>query len=50
MPRIVGGTVAEPLTAQFFVVSGQDNDTRTADYLCGAALIHTDMLLTAAHW
>ncbi len=49
-PRIVGGSIAEPFMAQFFVLSGQDNDTRTTDYLCGAALIHSDMLLTAAHW
>jgi hypothetical protein len=50
-PRIVGGTVlADPGEAQFFVRSGSDGDARTNDYLCGAALIHPDMLLTAAHW
>jgi hypothetical protein len=49
-PRIVGGSVAKPFMAQYFVLSGHDNDSRTNDYVCGATLIHSDMLVTAAHW
>mmetsp|Transcript_47576 Transcript_47576/g.53017 ORF Transcript_47576/g.53017 Transcript_47576/m.53017 type:complete len:546 (-) Transcript_47576:286-1923(-) len=46
---IVNGVVVDPSSALFFARSGQDQDESTADYLCGATLIHDDMLLTAAH-
>jgi len=44
-----GRVVVDPSNALFFARSGQDQDESTIDYLCGATLIHDDMLLTAAH-
>ena len=44
-----GRVVADPSDAQFFARSGKDLDNSTPDYLCGATLVHGDMLLTAAH-
>ena len=46
---INGRVVVDPSSAQFFARSGQDQNESTTDYLCGASLIHDDMLLTAAH-
>jgi hypothetical protein len=46
---INGRIVVDPSDAQFFAKSGEDNDKATPDYLCGATLVHTDILLTAAH-
>lgn len=46
---IVNGGEVNPSNAKWFVKSGKDSNDETADYLCGATLIHDDMLLTAAH-
>lgn len=44
-----GRVVTDPSDAQFFARSGKDGDNATPDYLCGATLVHNDILLTAAH-
>ena len=44
-----GKVVADPSDAQFFARSGRDQDGSTPNYVCGATLVHDDMLLTAAH-
>lgn len=44
-----GRVVVDPSDAQFVAKSGRDDDEETSDYLCGATLIHNDILLTAAH-
>lgn len=44
-----GRLVVDPSDAQFFVRSGKDDRNGTPDYLCGGVLIHTDIILTAAH-
>jgi len=44
-----GRVVANPSNARFFARSGIDKDKETPDYLCGATIVHDDMLLTAAH-
>ena len=46
---IVNGDTAKPSDYQFFARSSPDTELSTADLLCGASLIHSDILLTAAH-
>eukprot|EP00529_Nitzschia_sp_RCC80_P016073 CAMPEP_0113477164 /NCGR_PEP_ID=MMETSP0014_2-20120614/20061_1 /TAXON_ID=2857 /ORGANISM="Nitzschia sp." /LENGTH=660 /DNA_ID=CAMNT_0000370239 /DNA_START=111 /DNA_END=2093 /DNA_ORIENTATION=+ /assembly_acc=CAM_ASM_000159 len=46
---ITGGEDADPSQYPFFVRSSYDNVGFTLDIICGASLIHTDMILTAAH-
>jgi secreted trypsin-like serine protease len=48
-PRIVDGTRADPSLAQFFAKAAGDELYWTPDRLCGAALIHSDILVSAAH-
>ncbi len=47
--EIVNGFIANPSDAKFFVKSGRDDDESTADYVCGGMLVHSDIILTAAH-
>jgi hypothetical protein len=48
--RIVNGSpVSKLTTASFFARPAQDDLHYTADPLCGATLIHSDILVTAAH-
>ncbi len=44
-----GRLVVDPSDAQFFVRSGRDDVKATPDYLCGGVLVHSDIILTAAH-
>jgi hypothetical protein len=44
-----GDTVTSPNDYQFFVRSWADSVRQTPDLLCGASLIHQDIILTAAH-
>jgi secreted trypsin-like serine protease len=46
---IVNGEDADPEDYQFYARAGDDDLKSTLDRLCGASLIHRDMLLTAAH-
>ena len=46
---ITNGEDADPSQYPFFVRSSYDNVGFTLDIICGASLIHTDMILTAAH-
>jgi len=46
---IVNGIVVDPSDAKFFVKSGSDDDKDTPNYLCGGMLVHSDIILTAAH-
>ena len=46
---IVNGDNANPSDYQFFIKSQPDSLSHTNDVLCGASLIHSDMILTAAH-
>jgi secreted trypsin-like serine protease len=47
---VVNGDVVTSLRDyQFFVRSWPDSVLQTPDLLCGASLIHSDMILTAAH-
>jgi len=46
---IINGDPAPPTDNQFFVRSWSDSFTETNDVLCGASLIHSDIILTAAH-
>jgi len=46
---ITNGRVTDPSRAKFFARSGRDKNKKTPDYLCGATLIHNDILVTAAH-
>ena len=47
--EIVNGYIADPSDAKFFVKSGRDDDETTGDYVCGGMLVHSDIVLTAAH-
>ena len=52
LPRrelIVQGQVADPTAFQYFALTANDAYASTVDNVCGAALIHSDILLTAAH-
>ena len=44
-----GNTVSNPSDYQFFVRSWPDSVRQTPDMICGASLIHEDIILTAAH-
>jgi len=46
---IVNGDSAITQDYQFFVRSWRDSVLATSDFLCGASLIHPDIILTAAH-
>jgi hypothetical protein len=46
---VVNGITADPTDYQFFARSWPDHVQMTGDMLCGASLIHSDILLTAAH-
>ena len=46
---IVQGQVADPTAFQYFALTANDAYASTVDNVCGAALIHSDILLTAAH-
>ncbi len=46
---IVNGDTVLPSDNQFFVRSWPDTVRETDDVLCGATLIHSDMIITAAH-
>ena len=46
---IINGDSARPYDHQFFLKSTPDNVIETNDVLCGASLIHSDIILTAAH-
>jgi Trypsin len=49
-PRIVNGSpVSNPTTVSFFARPARDEFHYTADSLCGSTLIHSDILVTAAH-
>ena len=47
--EIVNGVVVDPSDAKFFVKTGRDDDKTTPDYVCGGILVHSDIILTAAH-
>jgi trypsin len=46
---IVNGDTVNPSEYQFFLRSWPDSVRDTTDILCGASLIHSDIILTAAH-
>jgi secreted trypsin-like serine protease len=46
---IVNGDTVNPSEFQFFLRSWPDSVPATRDVLCGASLIHSDIILTAAH-
>ena len=46
---IINGDTVDPSEHQFFVRSAFDTVRETDDLLCGASLIHSDMIVTAAH-
>mmetsp|Transcript_12230 Transcript_12230/g.34963 ORF Transcript_12230/g.34963 Transcript_12230/m.34963 type:complete len:541 (-) Transcript_12230:1237-2859(-) len=46
---LINGDPVQLSEHQFFVRSWPDNSYLTSDVLCGASLIHSDMILTAAH-
>lgn len=46
---IVNGNPASPSDNQFFVRSWPDSVPQTNDILCGASLIHSDIIVTVAH-
>jgi hypothetical protein len=49
-PRIIHGSpVLKPSTVSFFARPARDEFQYTTDSLCGATLIHSDILVTAAH-
>ncbi|KAL3910982.1 MAG: hypothetical protein SGARI_001863, partial [Bacillariaceae sp.] len=47
--KIINGTRADPSFAPFFARAAGDELNWTPDRLCGATLIHADILVTAAH-
>ena len=46
---VINGDTVLPSDNQFFVRSWLDTVRETDDVLCGASLIHSDMIITAAH-
>jgi len=46
---IINGDPARPSDHQFFLKSTPDSFIETNDVLCGASLIHSDIILTSAH-
>jgi trypsin len=46
---IVQGQLADPTKYSYFALTANDGYVSTVDNVCGAALIHSDILLTAAH-
>jgi Trypsin len=48
-PRIIDGVVSDPGARTFYVRSGFDQYYWTPEMLCGATLIHSDVIVTAAH-
>ncbi len=48
-PRIINGDVSTPEANTFFVRAGFDEFYWTPELLCGGALIHSDVFVTAAH-
>lgn len=48
-PRIVDGAPASSFATSFYVKSAADGDLSTSDSLCGATLVHKDIIVSAAH-
>ncbi len=46
---VINGDTVDPSDHQFFVRSAFDDVRETDDLLCGASLIHSDIIVTAAH-
>eukprot|EP00934_Nitzschia_sp_Nitz4_P009020 Nitzschia sp. Nitz4//scaffold95_size97785//17380//22751//NITZ4_004656-RA/size97785-augustus-gene-0.104-mRNA-1//-1//CDS//3329560439//9010//frame0 len=47
--RIINGWKTDPSQFQYYVKSKPDGYSFTDDYSCGAVLIHSDIILSAAH-
>lgn len=46
---VVNGEIADPGSYPFYVAAYNDGIRGTPDYFCGGSLIHSDIILTAAH-